>query len=172
MAETLHALVLNGEFVEERMVDPARVPRHKFDTDGGLLVRPFVDAPAPEHEPTLETVTNSLVVGAEQVTRVWEIKRRPIEAQVAAVRNESGRRIYTPFPQWRQANYTARAVELVKTQVMGGLLTEQETAELAQLQAAWDWIKAVREASNALEVMDPIPANYQDDKYWPQVWGD
>lgn len=171
MAETLHAIVRNGQFVEARMQDAAYVPQHKLDTDGGLLCRPFIDTAAPEHEPTLERAASTLVVSVAQVTRVWSVERLPLAEQLAAVKNECGARIYGPFPQWKQANYTARATELVLAKTSGPL-SGDETAELAALQTAWAWIKSVRVASNALEAMDPIPTDYRDASHWPAAWED
>jgi hypothetical protein len=31
----------------------------------------------------------------------------------------------------------------------------------------WQWTKRVRSASDDIEQMDPIPADFRDDKYWP-----
>lgn len=173
MSETLHALVIGGAFVETRMVDPANVPQHKLDTDGGKMLRPFVAVAEPDHEPTLEAATVAVEITPEQVTQVWTVQRRSLEVQHAAVKTECGRRIYTPFPQWKQANLTARTAELVNKKVEFGALalTPEETVEFAALQSIWDWIKAVRAASDALEAMDPIPLSYQSDQHWPADWG-
>lgn len=171
MAEEPHALVLNGVFVETRMVDPADVPQHKLDQDGGKMLRPLTAIAEPEHEPTLEHATVALIVTPEEVYQEWTVTRRPLEQQIEAVRAECGRRIYTAFPQWRQANYTARATELIEKKADGLVLDAQELAELAALKSVWDWIKAVRAASNVLEALDPIPPNYQADENWPAAWG-
>lgn len=171
MAETLHALIFGGEFVETRMVDPANVPQHKLDVDGGKMLRPFIEVAQPDHEPTLEAATVAIEITPEQVTQVWTVQRRSLEVQHAAVKTECGRRIYTPFPQWKQANLTARATELVNLRVVNGALTPEETAEFALLQSIWDWIKSVRAASDVLEAMDPIPLSYQSDQHWPAEWG-
>ena len=81
------------------------------------------------------------------------------------VRAEAARRILAVCPEWRQRNLTARAAELA----MNGSAnwTAGEQVEVATGQAIWDQIKAIRAASNALEPMDPIPADYVDDSHWP-----
>jgi hypothetical protein len=168
MTETLHAIVRDGQFVESRMVDAASVPQHKLDSDGGKICRPFVDPAQPEHS-ALERATSQLVVTPEQVERVWTVERKSLAVQQQCVKDECGRRIYTPFPQWRQANYTARATELVLAKTNGGL-TQEESDELTALQAVWTWIKSVRAASDLLEAANPIPADYTDDKHWPSMW--
>jgi hypothetical protein len=53
-------------------------------------------------------------------------------------------RILARYPEWRQANLTARAVELVS-------LGETSGAEWQQMQSIWAWIKAVRARSDLLE---------------------
>lgn len=171
MAAELHALVLDGQYVESRMVDPADVPQHKLGADGGKLLRPFIDAACPPYEPTLEVATAELVVTPEQVEKVWTVTRLPLPAQIEAVKTECGRRIYTPFPQWKQANLTARATELVNLKIVNGSLSPEEAAEFAALQDVWDWIKSVRAASDALEAMDPIPLDYCANTHWPAEWG-
>lgn len=83
------------------------------------------------------------------------------------VKAEARRRILAVFPDWKQANMTARGVELQDIWRRTGSWTEQEQAEADALQAAWAWIKAVRSASDVLEAMSPIPGDYTDDKRWP-----
>lgn len=58
--------------------------------------------------------------------------------------------ILSVFPEWRQANMTARAVELLRKGEASW--TAAETAEAAVIEGAWGWIKAVRARSGALEV--------------------
>jgi hypothetical protein len=167
----IYALVRGGAFVETREQAESDVPTHKLDADGGCILRSFIDPPAPAFNATLEWQTSELVVAPESVTRVWSSGRLPLATQQQAVKNECGRRIYTPFPQWRQANYTARATELVLAKT-NGALTQAETDELAALQAAWAWIKSVRAASDVLEASNPIPLDYADDAHWPPPWED
>jgi hypothetical protein len=62
---------------------------------------------------------------------------------------------------------TARGVDLLSRRLVAGAWTEAEAAEASALQAAWDWIRAVRAASDALEALGPIPAGFADDIHWP-----
>ncbi len=89
---------------------------------------------------------------------------RPTAAKIKA---EAGRRILARFPDWKQANMTARGVELVGIRVVAGTWTPEEAAEAEALGTAWDWIKAVRAASDALEALDPIPADIAGAALWP-----
>lgn len=79
---------------------------------------------------------------------VIEIVETP-EALTAAVKAEARRRILALAPEWKQANLTARAVELVRKGE--AVWTEAETAEVAAIEAVWAAIKAIRAASDILE---------------------
>lgn len=81
------------------------------------------------------------------------------------IRGEARRRILAAIPDWKQANMTARAVELADKQSRGESLTDAEMAERGAIDAAWGWIKSVRAASDTLE-SDP-PADFADDAHWP-----
>lgn len=76
-----------------------------------------------------------------------EVKRlriKEIKAGAAAA-------ILERFPDWKQANMTARAVELQDLWRRNGGWTPGEKAEADALNAAWDWIKSVRAYSDDLE---------------------
>jgi hypothetical protein len=116
--------------------------------------------------PLTDIVTGSTIVNVGGVpTRVWQSTPIPINDRKAAIKAEARRRILAVFPDWKQANMTARGVELVKLRALNGLWTTGELAEADALQAAWDWIKAVRAASDALEVS--LPVDYAADANWP-----
>lgn len=53
----------------------------------------------------------------------------------------AGNKISAVYPQYKQANMTARAVELISINQVG-------SEEWQGIQASWDWVKAVRDASN------------------------
>lgn len=82
------------------------------------------------------------------------------------VRLEARRRILGRYADWKQANMLARVSELQEKRLGGESLTTEEAAERDALQAAWDWIKSVRAASNVMEA-DP-PADYTADSHWPE----
>jgi predicted house-cleaning NTP pyrophosphatase (Maf/HAM1 superfamily) len=63
---------------------------------------------------------------------------------VAGVKAEAGKRILARYPQYKQANMTARAVELAADNQKTG-------PEWTAIRAAWDWVKAVRAESNRIE---------------------
>jgi hypothetical protein len=65
-------------------------------------------------------------------------------AKKAAIKQAARTRILARYPEWRQQNMTARAVELVSLGQITG-------PEWGQMQAIWDWIKATRARSDLLE---------------------
>ena len=84
-------------------------------------------------------------------------KPRPTDAEIAAaalpaakaakkteIKTAARAQILARYPEWQQANLTARAVELVS-------LGQTTGSEWARMQAIWDWIKAVRARSDLLE---------------------
>jgi hypothetical protein len=102
----------------------------------------------------------------------------PPEPTKDMVKLEASRRILDRYPLWKQMNMTARSNELFRLQAgfMRGnsgnfdparALSPDEVAEEVALKQAWDWIKAVRTASDALENTTPIPQDYYADARWP-----
>lgn len=85
----------------------------------------------------------------------------------AMLQEEARRRILARYPDWMQQNMTARGVELQDMWRRNGSWTMEEEAEATALQAAWDWIKAVRAASNAMEANPP--ADFRNDAHWPAL---
>lgn len=70
----------------------------------------------------------------------------------AATKAEAQRRILAVIPQWKQANLTARGVELNTKVISGGTLTIAEQAELAAGFALWSKAKAIRTSSDLIEL--------------------
>ena len=64
------------------------------------------------------------------------------------------------------SNALREAVKLTRKEAGVGLTTD-ERARADELEAIDAALDAIRAASNALEAMDRIPADYADKKYWP-----
>lgn len=84
----------------------------------------------------------------------------------ANVKEEANARILNTYPLWKQSNMTARAVELQDIWRIKQSWSTTEQQEATDLKAAWTWIKNIRQKSDLLEAMDPIPDDYTDDSYW------
>lgn len=146
-----------GDYPEKPDPNPAK----------GYQWLPVEDTAQPDHSGKLEYASAEYVVERDRVVQRWTITRHPLSIQLAAVKLEARNRILARYPEWKQANMTARGVELVNLRA-GRAWTVEEQAEADALQAAWDWVKAVRSASDVIEAMTPIPADFRDAKYWPE----
>jgi hypothetical protein len=91
----------------------------------------------------------------------------PVVVTVGMIKAEAGKRILVRYPQWKQANMTARMVELNKIRASVGSWTAGEQIEVDVIQSAWDWVKSVRSASDALELTLPVDYN-NNNLYWPK----
>jgi len=85
------------------------------------------------------------------------------------VRNHAQSLILNYCPEWKQRNITHRSMELVHKG--SDNWTAEELAEYNANQAIWAKIKEIRDASNTLEAMSPIPHDYWLDKHWPSDIG-
>jgi hypothetical protein len=80
------------------------------------------------------------------------------------VKAEAARRILEICPEWKQRNLTAQAAILAKKGEANW--TPEEQAAWGAGEEIWAQIAAIRAKSDALEAMDPIPADFKDDSYW------
>lgn len=135
-------------------------------TKAGYKWLPIVDERVGTASP-LRTEQMELVVEEARIVRRYNQVLVPAATQVTAIKDECRRRILARFPDWKQTNMNARGVELQDIWRKNGSWTEAEQADAAALTAAWEWVKATRAASNALEAMSPIPEDFTADGYWP-----
>lgn len=110
-------------------------------------------AVAPAHNAAVETCGHADAVVGDVVERTWTVGARDVGATRAAlverVKAEAQRRIYAFAPAWRQANATARAVELLR--IGEANWSAGDAADAAACTALWDRVRAVRTASDAIE---------------------
>lgn len=105
-----------------------------------------------------------------KVVAEWESEGNTIPAYsappptISDVKEEARKRIVAICPEWKQLDLTAQAAIL--TEKGRSNWTTQELAEWNAGKAIWDSIKALRDASDTLEAMDPIPSDYTDNSYW------
>lgn len=92
----------------------------------------------------------TLLPGHQAVIRLGKVLQTKAEAQ---------RRIYVLVPQWKQANLTARLVELHQKRLDFGVLTQAEQDEVTVGQALWNRVKAIRAASDLIEADIQASAN-------------
>lgn len=70
--------------------------------------------------------------------------------RILQIKSAAQEKIYSIVPAWKQANMTARAVELQGYRFEREW-TAEETAEYNSMQAVWSQIKAIRSASDEAE---------------------
>ena len=109
----------------------------------------------PDYDPRIQSRSGpALTVEADQVTAVWTVAERPLDevksALIRQVKQEAGATILAAYPDWKQRNMIARAVELTRL-ARSVTLNSDEVAEEIALQAAWDWIVDIRTVSDAKE---------------------
>lgn len=109
-----------------------------------------------------ETVTVEMTAEERAALEAFHAENAPSAVDVKA---EARRRILARLPEWKQANLTARGVELLRKGEASW--TAQELAEADGIHAVWDWVKSVRLASDAIEATSPIPEDFRADRYWP-----
>ena len=80
------------------------------------------------------------------------------------VKAEAGRRIIVLCPDWKQRNMIIRYAELLSKPLES--LSVLEQSELEEIQKVFAEIVNLRNKSDDLELMNPIPSDYRDDKYW------
>jgi hypothetical protein len=122
-----------------------------------------VDVPAPLVLPTGEQVRGP-VGGVDYAG--YRLDPWMAELPSSAVKTEARRRIVARYPDWKQANMLARGLELQDIFRRVGAWTAAEQAEAAALDAAWAWIKAIRQVSDSIEAMQPIPADFAANVRW------
>lgn len=89
----------------------------------------------------------------------------PPPATAEQVKAEAYRRIVAICPEWQQRNLTAQAVVLAEKGRANW--SQDELAAWEAGEALWGAIKAIREASDVIEALDPIPSDFTADEYWP-----
>jgi hypothetical protein len=98
------------------------------------ILRLSADSIRPSRHHTWDGVTLAWV---EPVDYIDLIKNDAIDG----INASAGKKILDRYPQYKQANMTARFIELMT-------LGETASQEALDIKAAWDWIKSVRQESN------------------------
>ena len=93
----------------------------------------------------------------------WVVQTIVISAD--EVRKTAKQLILQYCPEWKQRNITNKSIELVQKGAENW--TTEELAEYNSNQAIWAKIKEIRDASNALEAMSPIPHDIWSEEHWP-----
>ena len=140
----------------------------RIDDDGFVVELLDVDE-LPEFHPDVAKLYKKVPAGKTvEPGHVFKNKKFSAPAKISPtaddVRAESMRRILLVCPGWVEAaELNARGFELLR--IGESNWTADQLVEADALQALWDWIKSVRDASDVLEA-EP-PDDYRDDSHWP-----
>ena len=139
-------------------VSPAIVGAQHED----LLIVEFSDEDAPPTRFHTETSTTRSRVGNQVlVSRDYVQTETPTPADIKA---EARRRILEQYPEWKQANITARALELQDVWRHAGSWSVEEQVGADAISAAWDWIRQIRQRSDELE--GTLPLDFTENLHW------
>lgn len=95
------------------------------------------------------------LVPVEKLPEGWTREpptQEEIDGQLQQIKVQCRADILAKFPEWKQANMTARALELLEMQTAGSKWSPAEQAEADAIRAAWQWIKERRAQSDADEL--------------------
>lgn len=68
----------------------------------------------------------------------------------------------------KQINYGNEMQAMALQAEAGEALTEQQSTRRAAILAGYHAVQRIVAASNEITALEPIPTDFEDDKYWPQ----
>jgi hypothetical protein len=93
-----------------------------------------------------------------------------IPPQASEVKAEAGRRIESVFPDYKQRNAMALALQGIRDHGTDPSVWPEPMKSMHKRDnALWEWTKAVRARSDDIEKMKPIPQDFRDDTFWPEA---
>jgi len=119
---------------------------------------------AVQYDPDTHYVSSySYEIGPDKVMATPVLTQRDdadiVARKLPKINEIAYQKIVAMYPEWKQRNLSARGLELLKKQVAEGSLSAAEEQEIADIQAVWDSIKAIRAYSDSLEqavATDPL----------------
>lgn len=148
--------VENNEVIEYREFALGDIPAHK-----SYMWLPVEDNP-PVYNDFYESVRGPLLeIHPDKIVFVYTIVPHEVAYLQSLVKREAEKRITKLYPLWKQSNMLSDKVILLnKTR------TPEEEQQLIDIDAGFAYINHIRQRSDAIEMMDPIPQDYTSDTYW------
>lgn len=94
------------------------------------------------------TAAYAVVSEAAEIAAAFDALETELHGRI---KTDAGAKITKAYPMWKQANMTARGVELTRVKAEGVAWSTAEQAEADALDAAWSWVKSIRAASDTAE---------------------
>lgn len=136
---------------------------------------PVVETARPEVQPGESCAEGTLEYVDGQWRQALVVTAAPADADlraglIAQIKQLARSHILAALPEWKQTNMAARAIELTRIQMSGAELSPTEAGELALLESAWAWVKAVRAASDAAEAALASMTRAELDNWTEPTW--
>jgi len=152
-----YARVEDNKIIEYKEFAEGEIPAHKAH-----LWR-IVEDIVPSYTPFYQVIFGpEMVIEENKVRYVYTIEDKDPTELKYLVKAEAENRILSKYPLWKQNNMLALKIDLMSNPT----LTEQEQIVLDSINSELQEIQAIRNCSNAIEIMTPIPENYKDNQYW------
>lgn len=149
--------VENGQVTEYREFAEGEIPAHKSH-----LWR-IVEDIVPEYDEFYDLLTGPILdIQEDKLVYQYTIFPRPLNELKSLIKAEAQKRILAKYPLWKQNSMLADKLSIVQKETK----TQEDIDALAEIELALEEIKYIRERSDAIELMDPIPSDYMIEDYW------
>ena len=152
----IYAKVEDNQIIEYREFAEGEIPAHKSH------LWKVVEDIVPSYNPFYQVIFGpEVVIEEDKVRYVYTIEDKdPIELKYL-VKAEAENRILSMYPLWKQNNMLAEKMALLNKS-----RTAEEEQQLVDIDAGLTFINNIRQCSDIVESMDPIPENYRSNEYW------
>ncbi len=149
--------VENGQVTEYREFAEGEIPAHKSH-----LWR-IVEDIVPEYDEFYDLLTGPILdIQEDKLVYQYTIFPRPLNELKSLVKAEAQKRILAKYPLWKQNSMIADKLNIIQKETK----TQEEIDTLAEIEVGLEEIKYIRERSDTIELMDPIPSDYTIEDYW------
>lgn len=149
--------VEDGQVIEYRDFADGEIPAHKAH------LWKIVEDVVPEHDEFHHILTGPILdIQEDKLVFVYTLFPRPLNEMKRLVKEEAERRILKDYPLWKQNNMLIDKINILGKEVK----TSEDLQLLADIEAGLQKINYIREKSNQIEAMQPIPSDYMIEDYW------
>lgn len=145
----------NVRLSDDRLILAVTAPRPDDDI---YLLETIVEPTGPFQQTGTASVECDGWTITKTIPTVWKARESVVQAITTTINAEAQRRIFDIAEDYKQANLTARGVELALELAAAGSLSQEQQDEIAAGQHVFDGIKAVRtEAKRFKALLDTMP---------------
>ncbi len=146
----------NNTVAEYREFAPGDIPEHKT-----FLWLPVEDL-LPEYNEFYEFLEGPAIeIHLDKIVFAYTVIPKETAHLQYLVKKEAERRIIEVYPLWKQNNMLSDKITLLNK-----IRTAEEEQQLIDIDAGLAYINHIRQCSNVIETMTPIPENYMSDTHW------